>query len=258
MNGHAIETEFKKGTHILLQRYKDTSNVMLEFLSASTFQLLRHHNTSLSPEWKAFNLQLRTLHTVYLKHFDRIDSIRDIYKNDINKITSLTIDRIEILPNYEKFEIAESTIRPVLTYWEEINEGQRKLFEQLSLSSDSFDLQNVGNIARTIMLKLSELVYVHEKHKPDLDTISVNPDKFKNRLTSYIIKELAGEKNKELRHLAEASIASVEKSIDLANAVTHKTDVDRTFAEVCVIGTIGAISIIKLIHKQSTTQTNEG
>jgi len=163
----------------------------------------------------------------------------------------MAIGKVEVMPDYETFEIVESTIRPVLTDWEEINIGQTKLFQQLSSSSDSLDLQYIGNISRTILLKLSEIVYVHEKHKPENETILVTPDKFKNRLTSYIITELAGEKNKELRHLAEASIVSVEKSIDLANTVTHKTDVDRTFAEVCVIGNIGAISIIKLIHKQS-------
>ena len=50
----------------------------------------------------------------------------------------------------------------------------------------------------------------------------MTPDKFKNRLTSYIIKELEGESNMELRNFAKAAIVTVEKSIDLANTVTHK------------------------------------
>jgi hypothetical protein len=245
-----ISSEFKKVLHLLKDHYKATSPMMYEFIGASAFQLERHQNTSLPPEWKVFNIHVKTEHSSYLKNYSTIENIQRIFKNDVNKMSSMTIGEVEIKPDYDRFEIIESTIRPVLTDWEEINLGQTKLFQQLSSSSDSLDLQHIGNISRTTLLKLAEIVYNPEKHRPQNEAISVTPDKFKNRLTSYIIAELSGEKNKELRSLAEAAIASVEKSIDLANTVTHKTDVDRTFAEVCVIGTVGAISIIKLIHKQ--------
>jgi hypothetical protein len=243
--------DFKKVLAVLKQFYGNAYPIISEVLSASRYKLddeTQWHVYMARPE---FSLTFLVQHSIFIKHADYIDTIIGKIEDDLPKFSNLRIKEVKIKIDYDKFEIIESTIKPIQTDWEEINENQTKLFQQLASSSDSLDLQHIGNISRTIMQKLSDVVYVHEKHKPEASTIAVTPEKFKNRLTSYIIKELAGEKNKELRHLAEALIASVEKTIDLANTITHKTDVDKTFAEVCVIGTIGAISIIKLIHKKS-------
>ena len=101
------------------------------------------------------------------------------------------------------------------------------------------------------MLKVSNLIYDHSKHKPSDPKIDVGPDKYKNRLHSYVKAELSGESNRELRLFAESAIDTIKKSIDLANTLTHKTESERIFAEVCVIGTISTISIIKLIESKN-------
>jgi hypothetical protein len=98
--------------------------------------------------------------------------------------------------------------------------------------------------------KLANLVFVYERHKPSDPNIDVGQDKYKNRLHSYIRVELCGNENDALRQYAESAISSVEKAVDLANALTHKTEANRTFAEACIIGTISAISLIKLTRKK--------
>jgi hypothetical protein len=67
-------------------------------------------------------------------------------------------------------------------------------------------------------------------------------------LHSYISYELSGDKNRELRQFAKSAISTVEDAIDLSNALTHKLDAEKEIAEVCIIGIIGAISIIKLVE----------
>ncbi len=72
---------------------------------------------------------------------------------------------------------------------------------------------------------------------------------FKNQLHTYIDTVLSGDSNREFRKLAKSSIEFVEDSIDVMNKTTHKLDAEKHLAEVCVIGTISAISIVKLIKQ---------
>jgi len=253
MSEYILSSELKKVIYLLREYYETNRKEYLsEIFRNSKFFLEKHWNTTLPSDLKVYNLSIRLQHKIFIKNADSISLTQKIITNDINRFSDFTIDKVTILPDYEGFEIVDSEIRTILTDWDEINQGQKKLFELLSSSSDSLDMQNIGNTARTIMLKLSNIVYDPARHKPNDPSISVTEDKFKNRLTSYIKKELKGDSNNELKKFAEAAIESVEKSINLANTVTHKIGVERIFAEVCVIGTIGAISIIKLIYKQST------
>lgn len=71
---------------------------------------------------------------------------------------------------------------------------------------------------------------------------------WKNQLHSYIDSVLSGDKNKEFRKLAKSAIDFVENSCDLMSTTTHKLDAEKHLAEVCLISTISAISIISLIR----------
>lgn len=52
-----------------------------------------------------------------------IDSLQRIIAQDIKRFSDFTIDKVSILPDYEKFEIVESEKQTVLTDWDEINQG---------------------------------------------------------------------------------------------------------------------------------------
>ena len=184
---------------------------------------------------------------IYAKHYGLIKNIERIILDRINNIATCHIDSVKISPDYSKLAIIDTGVNIVYTSWEEINQNQDKLFDLLNVGSDSIDYQNIGNTARTIMLKLAKQVFDLTKHISKAKRIDLTEGKFKNQLHIYIDSVLSGKKNKEFRQLAEVSIEYVEKSIDLMNTITHKTDAEKHLAEVCVISTISAISIIKLI-----------
>ncbi len=186
---------------------------------------------------------------IYTKYSINKEKIADLYLSD-DKIEDVIIQHYKSLEERslsdDYFDYYDQ-IYIVHTPWKEINKLQNKLFELLKISNDSIDFQNIGNTARTIMLNISEEVFDAQKHKPQKAGIDLSKDKFKNRLHTYIDSVLSGTSNREFRQLAEVSIEYVEKSIDLMNKTTHKTDAEKHLAEVCVIGTISAVNIIKLI-----------
>ena len=93
-------------------------------------------------------------------------------------------------------------------------------------------------------------IFVLKSKKPESkENILLSNGKFKNQFRVYIQNVLSGEKNKELRHYSESAIEFTEKSIDLMNQTTHKLEVQKHFAEVCVISTISVVSLIKAINE---------
>jgi hypothetical protein len=242
----------EKIVFLLRELYKknpELSNIV-DLVTFSEFEFEDHWNKTLAPVWIVYNLSIHTQYDVYFKNYKEVNSITEIIKTDIEKISTIYIDEIKIVPDYNKIEVTNSEIHPVYTNWEEINNGQIKLLNLLKTSSDSLDFQNIGNTSRTILQKLAKIVFDPAKHRPADKTIDTRGDKYKNQLHTYIKGELSGETNKELRHFAEASINALETAIDLASTVTHKLEMERPIAEVCVIGTIGAISIVKFVESQ--------
>jgi len=241
----------EKIVFILRELYKKNSSSTSAFniVSHSKFDFDETEHYLFNRVWYGYDVTIHTEFEVYSDHHYVIKELELLIQNDLKKITTLSIDHVKILPDYEKLEIINAEIRPVLTDWEEINQAQIQLIDQLRKSENSIDLQNVGNTSRTILQKLCKIVYKKEDHSPSDARIDVSEGKFKNQLHSYIKAELSGESNRELRQFAEASVTLVEKAIDLANTVTHKLTADKIIAEVCVIGTISAINIIKSIEK---------
>jgi hypothetical protein len=187
---------------------------------------------------------------VYQKHFKDLNSTQDILIEDIHNLTNATIHDLKILPDYSKLEVYNSEIRPILTDWQELNKAQNQLIELLKKSHTTLDIKNIGNSARTILQQLANIVFKADKHSPKDKPIDVSPEKYKNQLHSYIKVELVGDASVELRKFAEAAINMAENAVDLANAVTHRTETEKTVAEVCVMGTITVISIVNFIEKR--------
>ena len=188
---------------------------------------------------------------LYIKFVDDLDRISNIIKHYFNKVSdnTISIGQIEIKPDYEKITILNSNVSIIDTPWEEINNLQKKLIENIKIANSSIDFQNIGNTARTIMDKLSRLIYNPSIHIAP-DNIDVSNGKFKNQLHTYINSVLKGNENKELKSFSLSAINFTEDSIDLMNKTTHKLNVKKQFGEVCVISTIGVISLIKAINEK--------
>jgi len=244
--------DFQKIIYILKNLYQKThgKEILLEIINFSEFEFQRHPNHTLPLEWNVYNLVLHLQHEVFIKHYNLLELQAKLIESDIEKLSTLKIGETKFLPDYEKFQIIDSFVKPIYTEWDEINKAQIKLIELLEYSNDSFDFQSIGNISRTIIQKLSSIVYDEKKHVITKKDLKLSKDKYKNHLLAYIQTELAGESNKELRDFAQSLINTVLDAVDLANTVTHKIKGERIFAEVCVLGTINSINIIWLIEKK--------
>jgi len=186
---------------------------------------------------------------VFKKYLDYFSVIENIVSSTFYQFTKVRVTHVEVKVDLDKFQIVGNRIISILTPWEEINKDQDKLIQNFERSSDSIDFQNLGNTARTIMNKLADQVFDKEKHKPKDITKDIQNGKFKNQLHAFIDNVLSGSKNAEFRKLAESSIEIVERSIDFMNSTTHKLNASKHLAEVCVISTISAVSIIKLVKE---------
>lgn len=232
---------------IEISKQKGGEDYLIELLKHSKFEFQAHWNAHVFPE--AYNLEILITADIFTKNYSLISDLERIIKTRINNSTKLIIDSLTILPDYNKLELVNSQIIPVKTEWQEINELQQELIKSLQRSTTTTNYQNIGNSARIIMDKVARMVFDLKKHKPMNNEKVVHNGKFKNQLHSYIDTILSGEKNKEFRKLAKSAIDFVENSCDLMNTTTHKLDAERHLAEVCVISTVSAISIINLIRQ---------
>lgn len=187
--------------------------------------------------------------TTFVKVNTELTSVKNTIKRLIRETTGLLIYEIFITPDYDKISIMNSEVSVIQTEWQEINDLQKKLVDLFKKSDGSIDYQNIGNSARTLMDKLARIVFNEKLHKPEDPKIDVRNGKFKNQLHSYIATKLKGSQNEDIRKLANASIEFMEKSIDLMNVTTHKLDVQKHFAELCIISLINVISVIKSINE---------
>lgn len=143
----------------------------------------------------------------------------------------------------------QGRIVPINTPWQDINSGQNHLLSLLRTAKETIDFQNIGNSARTLLQKLSNILFKPEIHIPEESGIDVSEGKFKNRLHTYIKAELGGKNNKEMRDYAVSLVTTAEKSIDLANKLTHDLNANSLMAESCVISALSVIGLIKSIQK---------
>lgn len=206
----------------------------------------RHH-------WDAehLDIQFKVVPEIYIKHINDIHRIRGVVEHYLNISIDqnvLMIQSVEMNLDYNKVSTLNSEISFVQTGWEEINEMQKEIINSMRRAINPMDFQNIGNTSRTIMNKLARVVFDPEIHKPR-KIVDLSNGKFKNQLHTYIFCVLNGEQNKELRGFSESAITFTEKGIDLMNQTTHKLDVQKHFAEVCVISTISVISLIKAVSE---------
>lgn len=230
--------------------YQNPENTAFnDLLTFSKFTFQRYYKHNSKPEPESYIINMHVDPDAFVKGYSLMKDISRMILQDFRRVSNYVFGELTILPDYDKFTLVDAVIQPIYTDWEEINRNQEKLLEQLKRGGEQLDFQNIGNTARTILQKLSDIVYDPLVHKPSDPKVDVSSGKFKNRLHSYIDAELKGSDNTELRQFAEAQITAMEKTIDLANTTTHKLDAKWTFAEACVVGTISVISVIKVIHK---------
>lgn len=186
---------------------------------------------------------------IYKKYNNKIVYFNKFIVSKLNDFSNLFITSIKTIPNLSKFQILNNGYTPIFTPWEEINNYQNIIIDQLRTASEPIHFQNIGNTGRTIMKKISGIVFNPEIHVAP-HNIDTSEEKFKNRLHTYIKTVLEGRDNKEIRDYALSLVDVAESSIELSNKLTHSLNADSFIAESCVISIISVISLIKTISNK--------
>jgi hypothetical protein len=217
-----------------------------EFLTYSTIYKERDYFSNFTD---AYEFLIIVNPEIFKKYQYFIERFEDSISDKFHQFSHVYITRVKTIPDLNKFQILENRIVPINTPWQDINSGQNHLLSLQRTAKETIDFQNIGNSCRTLLQKLANIVFKPEKHISENTAIELDESKFKNRLHTYIRIELAGSNNKELRDYALSVITTAEKSVDLANKLTHDLNATPLMSESCVISTITVISIIKLIEK---------
>ncbi len=186
---------------------------------------------------------------IFKKYQGSIKQFENNISSKLSQFTNTHIYKVKTYPDLKRFQILENRIVPINTPWQEINSGQTHLLNLQRTATETIDFQNIGNSSRTLLQKVANIVFNPTKHICSDKNIDLGEAKFKNRLHTYIRSELTGSENKELRDYSYSVITTSEKSVDLANKLTHDLKANRLMSELCVISTVTVISIIKLIEK---------
>jgi len=224
---------------------KDDSESIHEFVSHSEFY---YATNNLSGKINARLVQILTNPEMYKKYCHQLDSFKDKISKTLQEFSDVDIYKIVIRPNLNRFQILANRYFPVSTPWDEINEVQNTMLEQLRAATNPMEYQNIGNTCRTLMQKISNIVFKSHKHIAP-EKIDVSEGKFKNRLHTYMDNELCGHNNLKIKDFSLSLIDTTEKAIDLANNLTHSLNADSFIAESCVVCTISSINIIRIIEK---------
>lgn len=218
---------------------------LYEYIRYSTIRIEDDHRSNFAG---ANRLIIITDPEIYKKYYGYIRSFNGTISYKLGDFTGVLITDCVTRPDLNKFQILRNTIVPILTHWEQINRDQNTLLTQLKNATETVAFQNIGNTARTILQKLSTVVFDPSIHIPENRGIDLSEGKFKNRLHTYVQCEMGGHQNKELRQFAESIIDTAENAIDLSNNLTHDLKANSIVAEFCVISTLSTISIIKIIQ----------
>ena len=222
-------------------------NAILEVLQNSEFELETYVSRGNTIPY--YGLLLKITPNIFIKILYETEGIERTIGHWIGLCWPENIQKVNIKPDYDKISILNSEVSIIETPWVEINQFQQKLIDYMNNSNSSIDFQNIGNTSRTIMDKLSRIVFDPKVHVPNDSKIDVSNGKFKNQFHTYISHKLSGSESKELRNFAKSAIEFTENAIDLMNQTTHKLDAQKHFAEVCIISTISVVSLIKAVEE---------
>ena len=125
------------------------------------------------------------------------------------------------------------------TGWTRVDRCVDKMRLELARGKEPEDFQKVGLLGREVLISLSQAVFDQEKHKSP-DGITPSETDAKRKLEAYIISELPGKTNDELRAHARASL-------NLALSLQHDRTADFRTAALCVEGTTSIVNIIAII-----------
>ena len=156
------------------------------------------------------------------------------------------IKKVNLIPDLSRFQLLNNQYQTIQTPWHDINSDQELILSMLKSAQSAIQVQNIGNTGRTILQKIANHLFDSSKHcEPGKD---IPAGKYKNRLHAIIKYNLKDFSRSEFQEYANSQIETAEKSVDLANTLTHSLNAFQALAELCVISVLSVVSVMKVIH----------
>jgi hypothetical protein len=144
---------------------------------------------------------------------------------------------IAMLENVERGAYLEEPLQG--TGWERVDRCIYKMRAKLASSSVEEDFQQVGLLRREVMISLAQAVYDPNRHK-SVDDVKPSDTDADRMLAAYIMTELSGKGNEELR-------VHLKASLKLAVSPQHKRTADHQMAAICFEATRSVVNIIAIV-----------
>lgn len=96
---------------------------------------------------------------IYKKYHNLVPHFKKEIGDLLSEVKQMRMHAVKAAPDLQKFHILQNDIVAVITPWEEINKAQQDILLSLRMATKTIDYQNIGNSARAIMLKLSQIVF---------------------------------------------------------------------------------------------------
>ncbi len=129
------------------------------------------------------------------------------------------------------------------TGWDQVDRVRASARKSLEDANHTEDLQTVGLKCREVLISLGQAVYDAERHH-SADGVTPSSTDAKRMLEAYVVAEVAGPENEEIRRHAKASLA-------LALALQHKRTASHRDAALCVEATESTVNVIAIIEKHT-------
>src|SRR5450631_2128129 len=123
--------------------------------------------------------------TTFKKYEGQLNSFKDRLEVDIVGFHQYKNVNVRLTADWGTLEIISTKVVPVLTPWQEINSMQDLLMNQIQSAGQTIEFQNVGNTARHLLKKLSDIVFNENKHPTKDSQFDTSPESFKNRLWAF-------------------------------------------------------------------------
>lgn len=130
-------------------------------------------------------------------------------------------------------------VRPEPTGWERVDRAIEKMRLQLSSAQHEEDYQQVGLLAREVLISTAQAVYDPIVHSSSNEEVPSQSDAHR-MLAQYIGHELKGSQNEEIRRHAKAALS-------LAVSLQHRRTAEFRMACLCLEGTMSVVNIIAII-----------
>jgi hypothetical protein len=239
-------TEEEKIKNSFLYMY--AGQPLADFLKEAEISIVRRDQPVLRNKFRTFEFTFKVPAQTFKKYEADHLSFQGKLKNGLHNYHQFDSVLVYLTADWDKLEAVSTEVRPVLTAWEEINSMQETLISQVHTANDTISFQNVGNTARHLLRKLSDLVFKPHLHTPAEGDRDLSPECYKNRLWAFVLYKVpASSTGEKVREYAKSLLDTTEKAIDLSQSVTHALNADAFLAQSCAVSALTAVHFIKLV-----------